>query len=642
MSEAATRVIATAGHVDHGKSTLVAALTGIDPDRLREERERGMTIDLGFAWLRLPSGTDVGIVDVPGHQDFIRNMLAGVGGVDAVLLVIAADEGVRPQTREHLAILGLLGVDRGVVALTKRDLVDDEWATLVRGEVAAALAATPLAGARIVEVSAARRTGLDALAAALDEVLGVAPARRDVGRPRLPIDRAFTMAGFGTVVTGTLVDGALAVGDEVEIAPVGIRARIRGLQTHRAPVELAPPGRRVAVNLSGVDRDRLARGMVLGHPGTLSATDAIALRLAVVAGASAPLEHGEELKVHTGAAEAMARLVVLEGDEIAPGSSAWAELRLAERVAVASGDRVVVRRPSPSETVGGGTVVDAAPGRLRRRELRDVLERRSAPTPAARLLAELDEPRTADDAGTRAGLEAPAAAAALAELRERGEIVALADAYLSRPAFEALLLKAERGVARVHREAPLRPGAPREEVRGLTGLPAKRFAALVAHAVGGGRLVERGNALALPGHEPRLDPAQEDAWRRARVAMAADEAHPPSPAQLAEQGIDRELLVALADRGDLVRVGTDAVFLPETVTRFAEAVVAELERAPSITVARARDLTASSRKHVLSLMQLLDDRGVTRRQGDERILVLAPDAARARIRAITSRRGEAE
>ena len=236
-ADTSARVIATAGHVDHGKSTLITALTGIDPDRLREERERGMTIDLGFAWLRLASGDEVGIVDVPGHQDFIRNMLAGVGPVDAVLLVVALDEGVMPQTREHLAILRVLGVDRGVVALTKRDLVDDEWAALARADVTAALEGTPLSGAPMIEVSATAKTGLADLVAAIESVLRTAPPRRDVGRPRLAIDRAFTLTGFGTVVTGTLVDGAFAVGDEVEILPSAQRARVRGIQTHKRALE---------------------------------------------------------------------------------------------------------------------------------------------------------------------------------------------------------------------------------------------------------------------------------------------------------------------------------------------------------------------------------------------------------------------
>jgi selenocysteine-specific elongation factor len=269
------------------------------------------------------AGVEIGFVDVPGHQDFIRNMLAGVGSIDAVLLVIAADEGVRPQTREHLAILGLLGIERGVVALTKRDLVDDTWAELARGEVRAALADTALAEAPLVEVSATARTGLTELVAALEAVLGAAPRRRDSGRPRLPIDRAFTMAGFGTVVTGTLLDGELQVGEEIEVAPTGARARIRGLQTHRRALETAVPGSRVAVNLSGIDKDALARGMVLARPGTLSATTAMAARIAVLPGASAALAHDEEVKVHVGTAEPHGRSCVLRIRSRPRSVTAW-------------------------------------------------------------------------------------------------------------------------------------------------------------------------------------------------------------------------------------------------------------------------------------------------------------------------------
>lgn len=345
-----TRVIGTAGHVDHGKSTLIRALTGIDPDRLKEERERGMTIDLGFAWLTLPDGTDVGIVDVPGHQDFIRNMLAGIGGIDAVVLVIAADESVMPQTREHLAILSLLGIDRGVIALTKRDLVDDEWAALVREEVRQALRASALADAPLVEVSATTGTGLDTLTQAISQVLGVAPPRRDLGRPRLPVDRAFTMSGFGTVVTGTLLDGVLGTGEEVELVPSGKRARVRGLQTHRRSIEEAQPGSRVAVNLTGIDKSELARGMVVVRPGSLAETSILSARIDVLDTVSAPLAHDDLVRVHTGTAEAMARASVLGSAELAGGASGWVQLRLQSPLAVAVGDRLVLRRPSPSET----------------------------------------------------------------------------------------------------------------------------------------------------------------------------------------------------------------------------------------------------------------------------------------------------
>ena len=627
------RVVGTAGHVDHGKSTLLTALTGMDPDRLREERERGMTIDLGFAWVTLPGGADIGFVDVPGHQDFIRNMLAGIGSIDAVLLVVAADEGVMPQTREHLAILGLLGIDRGVIALTKRDLVDDEWAALAVTDVRAALRGTALADAPLVEVSSTARRGLDELLLALGRVLGEAPARRDVGRPRLPVDRSFTMSGFGTVVTGTLLDGSLAVGDEIAALPGDIRGRVRGLQTHRRSLDVARPGSRVAANVSGIAKEAVSRGMVLARPGTLETTTLLAVRLAVLAGASAPLEHDEEVKVHVGTAETMARAALLEGPAIGPGETAWAQLRLAAPVAVAVGDRLVIRRPSPSETIGGGAVADLATTRLRRRaETVAALERRTAPSAASRLLASLDVPRTASEAAERSGLAPAERDEAISEVVADGRAVALGDALVSHEAFEAFATHIERLCAQAHRKTPLRPGASREEARSALGLPAKRFNAVVARLVAEGRLAERGSALALPSHRPRLSEDQERCWLSARAALAKDPLQPPSPTQLeADHGLDRELVAALAERGDVVRIGTEAVFLPEAVTRFARVVVDELATSGSITVARARDLSGSSRKHVLPLLQFLDDRGLTRRHGDDRILVLTPDTARERI-----------
>ena len=599
-----------------------------------------MTIDLGFAWLTLGGGGAVGIVDVPGHQDFIRNMLAGVGPVDAVLLVVALDEGVMPQTREHLAILGVLGVDRGVVALTKRDLVDDEWASLARADVSATLQGTRLASAPMIEVSATAKTGLVELVDALDRVLATAPARRDLGRPRLGIDRAFTLTGFGTVVTGTLVDGSFATGDEIEILPTGQRARIRGIQTHKRSLDVASPGSRVALNLTGVEKDELERGMVVVRPGTLAPVSVVSARVEVLGSASEAIAHDEAVKVHAGTAEVMARISLLEGATLEPGATGWAQLRLAEPLAVAVGDRFVIRRPSPPETLGGGAVADISGERMRRRrEAVAVLERRSAPTPASRLLAALDVPRTLVEAGARAGLDASVRDAAARELVESGRAVALADALLARESFEALATRVERTLAATHRRSPLRAGAPREEVRSSVSLPPKRFNALVERLAADGRIAERGSALALPWHVPTLTSAQESAWVRARAALAREPLQPPSPAQLeSEYGLDRELVAALAERGDLVRIGTEAVFLPDAVARFAETVVSELAQTRTITVARARDLTGSSRKHVLPLLGFLDDRGLTRRSGDDRILVVPPEQARERVATLIDRK----
>src|SRR5438552_10702757 len=341
-------VIGTAGHVDHGKSTLVKALTGIDPDRLKEEKEREMTIDLGFAWLTLPSGEAVGVVDVPGHADFIKNMLAGVGGIDLALLVVAADEGIMPQTREHIAILDLLQVRSAVVALSKSDTIDDpEWLDLMSEDVRKELAPTALSGARIIPVSARTRAGLDDLKAELDDVLGRPPARPDWARARLPVDRVFTIAGFGTVTTGTLLDGSLDVGQEVEIQPTGLKARIRGLQTHKEKVTSASPGRRLAINLSGVSPEQVKRGDVVAAAGTLAPTQLIDVRLRWLSDAPAALTHNAQLEFYSGAFQSLTR-VRLRGDQaLAPGKEGWPQLALQNPAEIIPDDRSLLRQPSP-------------------------------------------------------------------------------------------------------------------------------------------------------------------------------------------------------------------------------------------------------------------------------------------------------
>src|ERR671934_95429 len=372
-------VIGTAGHIDHGKSTLVHALTGIDPDRLAEEKRRGMTIELGFAWLRLPSGREASVVEVPGHERFIRHMLAGAGGVDVALLVVAADEGVMPQTREHLDILDLLGVSCGVVALTKRDLVDDEWLELVREDVRAALAGTSLEGADLVACSATTGVGLGELCTALDAALDAARPHPDRGRPHLPVDRVFTLAGFGTVVTGTLLEGTLQVGQDVEIAPRGLRARIRGLQAHKSKLDRAAPGGRVAINLAGIAVEEVSRGDVVTLPGAIPPAVRLDVRLRAVGTLVAPLTHHMPVTVHTGAAEVAGRLGLLDRPELGAGEEGWAQLRLAGPVAAARGGgapggaraalhaRAGAGRRPRAPDAGGATVCAPCAGRSTRR-----------------------------------------------------------------------------------------------------------------------------------------------------------------------------------------------------------------------------------------------------------------------------------
>ncbi|TME07996.1 MAG: selenocysteine-specific translation elongation factor, partial [Chloroflexi bacterium] len=373
-------VVGTAGHIDHGKSTLITALTGIDPDRLAEEKRRGMTIDLGFAHMTMPSGREIGIVDVPGHARFMRNMLAGAHGLDAVLLVVASDEGVMPQTREHLDVIDLLDVRSGIVVLTKVDLVDGDWLSLVKEEVRAAVKGTSLEKAAMVAVSSVSGEGLPELVATLDAMLETSAARVDSGRPRLPIDRVFTMSGFGTVVTGTLADGSISLGDEMEVVPGGRIVRIRGLQRHNEKVEQVGPGSRVAANLTGAEKSELERGDVLAALRSLQPANRIDASLRVLPSAPQPVRHGAEMVVHTGTVEVGCRVIVLDGDEIAPGGEGWVQLYLARAIAAAAGDRFVLRVPSPAMTVAGGGFVDVAPRKHPRHDsaVRESLARRAS------------------------------------------------------------------------------------------------------------------------------------------------------------------------------------------------------------------------------------------------------------------------
>ncbi len=453
------RVIGTAGHVDHGKSTLVAALTGIDPDRLAEEKSRQMTIDLGFAWLTLPDGETVGIVDVPGHRDFIENMLAGVGGIDAAILVIAADEGIMPQTREHLAILDLLGVGSGVVALTKIDLIDDpDWIALVQDDIRAALAPTALANAAILPVSAQTGQGIPRLIDQLTTLLAGLPARPDRGVPRLPIDRVFTISGFGTVVTGTLLGGSLRLGDEVELQPSGLRGRVRGLQSYKQPVDLAQPGSRVAVNLSGIERQLIARGDVLTSPGALQATALIDVQFRHLLDAGRPLKHNAAVKFFSGAAEANAHVRLIADETLPPGRESWLQIRLDRPLALARGDRFILRYPSPAQTIGGGVIVDPHPARRWKRMQPQViaaLELKLRGTPAERLAQAAWQPaKRAELQGIVEDVDA-----ALREALADGLLLALPDgSYLASESAQATAPAHDAGAGGVPPRAAAAPG----------------------------------------------------------------------------------------------------------------------------------------------------------------------------------------
>ncbi|RUA15708.1 MAG: selenocysteine-specific translation elongation factor [Clostridia bacterium] len=630
------KVIATAGHVDHGKSTLIQALTGIDPDRLQEEKQRGMTIDLGFAWLTLPDGDPVGIVDVPGHSDFIKNMVAGIGAVDAALLAVAADEGVMPQTQEHLAILDLLQIPRGVVALTKIDLVDDpEWLRLVEMDVQDTLAGTSLADAPIIPVSAYTGQGLETLIETLARILAQAPPHSHSGPPRLFIDRVFTMSGFGTVVTGTLKEGVLSIGDEVIIEPGAIKARVRGLQSHKRQIDQAVPGSRVAVNLGGVHHSELHRGQVLTTPGRVKSAMRLDVRLRAWEDAPAILRHNMEITFHSGTAETIGRLRLLEGDELLPGDETWAQIELRVPVAVSRGDRFIIRRPSPSATLGGGLILDPAPRRRHKRRQSALFRRfeallRNDPAELVTLIISEQGPVSPSDIAAALQLSVRQVARALEALQAAGQIWPLtpdasSDAMMNDAAWERLVSRTGQLLDAYHAEHPAWLGMPREELKSRlqprSGWASRVYNALVERARSQRIVQETRGYLARHGFEPAFSPAQQKAVAALMAQFRAQPYTPPSVKQTLER-IDDETLTALLQRGDLIKLGADILFASDTYNAMRSQTLAYLQKEGRITVAQCRDLFGASRKYILAFLERLDREGVTRRQGDYRILLL--------------------
>jgi selenocysteine-specific elongation factor len=617
------RVIGTAGHVDHGKSTLVRALSGIDPDRLKEEKARGMTIDLGFAWIDLRvDGRDeaTGIVDVPGHIDFIKNMLAGVGGIDAAMLIVAADEGVMPQTREHLAILDLLAVPAGVVVLTKIDLVaDPDWLELVELDIAELTAGTRLASAPVVRVSAASGQGLPALRKTLAELLAALPPRRDRARPRLPIDRIFTLSGFGTVVTGTLRDGRFTTGDTVEILPGGLSARIRGVQSHKKQIWSAEPGSRVAVNLAGVDVEQLHRGDVVVRPGALTPTTLIDVHLQLLGSVKA-LAHNQQVGSET----------------VEPGDDGWLQLRLASPVAVVAGDRFILRQPSPSQTLGGGVVLSPAPRRRYKRFDPAALARMqvlAAGAPDEILLQTIERRPFANTAELvrLSELEADEVTAALAELQSQGALYTIdgngEPLFATLDYRERLVTAILALVDGVHRQYPLRRGIPRSEIRsrlpGSVGgqWPLKLLNALLAALQLEGLTGGDETHIWRAGYRPQMTLEQQLAVDALLAEFARAPATPPNqPDALKILGNETELLEMLLAEGRVVRIGGDVLFRTADLDALIAAVKEHIERHGAISLGQARDLLQTSRKYVQALLEEMDLRRITRREGEGRVL----------------------
>jgi selenocysteine-specific elongation factor len=628
------RVIGTAGHVDHGKSTLVAALTGTHPDRLKEEQAREMTIELGFAWLKMPDGEEIGIVDVPGHRDFIENMLAGVGGIDAVLFVVAADEGVMPQTREHLAILDLLQIPAGLIVLTKIDMVDDpDWLDLVEADVIQAVQGTILQDAPVVRVSARKGLGLEPLKQKLGELLAQAAHRQDLGRARLPVDRAFSMPGFGTVVTGTLLDGSVRVGDEVELLPAGLRGRVRGLQSHKKKEEEAVPGSRTAVNVSGINLEQVKRGDVLAAPDKYRAVQRLDLFFRMLPDASAPLKHSAEVKFFIGASEVLARARVLGSEEIQPGQEGWLQLETQSPVVAVRGDRYILRRPSPGETIGGGSVVNPQPSGRHKRFSEDVLAqleayRHGAPADVLFQAALALGAVPVKQLTSQAKLGELPTKSALDELIQSRQLLALESGLVTPqadllvvplPVYQRETAKARQELAHFHKIYPLRKGMGREELKSKLKLAPRLFISYLKYWLAENLLVESGLLVYLPDHTVNFS-AQQQA--QAEGLLARFTAAPYSPPTLKEcqAELGEEIIQALIDMGRLVQVSPEVVFNESAYHEMVQGVKDHLENKGAITVAEFRDKYNTSRRFALALLEHLDALGVTVREGDQRKL----------------------
>jgi selenocysteine-specific elongation factor len=629
-------ILGTAGHIDHGKTSLVKALTGIDTDRLKEEKERGITIELGFAHLELPGGIQFGIVDVPGHERFVRTMVAGVGGMDLVMLVIAADEGVMPQTREHLEICQLLRVQKGMVALTKSDMVDEEWLHLVVEEVRDYLAGSFLEEAPIIPVSSKTGAGLEELRSALGLLAAEVHEKPVDGPFRLPVDRAFTVAGFGTVVTGTLLSGEIAVGSEAEVLPSGLASRVRGLETHAKKAERGSAGQRVAVNLQGVDHGEISRGDVIVPRGVFRATRTVDARIDYLPSAPRDLKHRATLRLHSATYEVPAQIILLDRDTLAPGESAFVQLRLKSPVLLLPGDNFIVRSYSPQVTVGGGVVIDPAPPRRRRRSAQalELLNALSEGEDADKLLLLVRESLLSglalEELVIRSGLPAQSTEVALAGLLSQGVVVqALRKprVFLAHEAFETLKSLLFAALEDYVRENPHKDGIGKEELK--AHIPKRsdiRFFAQVLHALEkeGKVLIDR-ELVKKPGHKAFAVADLADLLAKLENALRTGGAEPPALKELCELvgGGEKSVLDhlnLLVREGRVVKVKADVFYEPQSLLALQETLIIFLREKGEITPPEFRELTGLSRKYMIPLLEYFDQEKITLRVGDKRVL----------------------
>jgi len=621
-------IIATAGHIDHGKSALVKALTSIDPDRLPEEKQREMTIDLGFAWLPLASGEVVGIIDVPGHEDFIDSMIAGVGGIDAAILVIAQDEGWMPQTEEHRQILDLLDIRRGVVALTKIDLNDDpEWLDLVEDDVRGRLKGTGLAEAPIVRVSARLGTNIEELKQKIEELVSKLPPKRDVGKPRLPIDRVFSIKGSGVVITGTLVDGTLSRGDDVYIFPRDSQARIRGLESYKEKRDSVPPGTRVALNLVGLEKEDLGRGdTIFGQREQVKSSKIIDVSLELVPQLSSPLKSDTEYKLYFGTTEIVGRILLLGRESLKGGESALAQLRFSQRVATRLGDHFIMRRVSPTETIGGGTVLDPVASKHKFRDMANVnlfLQRRASLELEELILSELDRDKYIEGKELLAasGYSAPEVAKGVESLHAKDKLKMVGLWVVDLAYWQTTTKQVLDILANEHQLHPLEKGLPQAELQSVLHLPKGLFDQLIATLVEQGKIARKEGSIALTTHQPSLSPEQQITVSQTLKLIKANRAKPLTRKELTALLPDSEAVVRYMCQDNLiVELSEGVLFERSQYEGIKNEVINFLRRNNTMTIQEMRSLFGFSRKYIIQILNKMEEEGIIRRRGEERVL----------------------
>ncbi|KJR99068.1 MAG: translation elongation factor [Peptococcaceae bacterium BRH_c4a] len=627
-------IIGTAGHVDHGKTMLVKALTGLDTDRLKEEQERGISIELGFAFLTLPGGRKAGIVDVPGHERFIKNMLAGVGGMDMVMLVIAADEGVMPQTREHMDIIQLLQVTHGIVVLTKVDMVDQDWLALVKEEVTGFLKDTVLEGAPLVEVSSVTGSGIDRLKQLLALMADKVESRSVEGPMRLPVDRVFSVTGFGTVVTGTLISGSAGIGDSVEIMPGRITSRIRNVHVHGQKVERAVAGQRAAVNVAGLEVEQIPRGSVVAAVGYLKPTYRLDVRLHLL-NAAKVLKNRARVRLYLGTAELFGRVILLQEDDLEPGKWTYAQLELEEKAVALRGDRFVMRSYSPMRTIGGGSIIDTRPGKHKRfrEDVIEAIATKERGTPeelVQQMLKGKAAMFTAGEICAATGLNESETGKTLKDLEHSGAVCHMegegAGYYSDGDLYRKWTQEVMAIIQGYHREYPLRQGYPKEELRSrkFSGLNSKQFQSLIQYMDSAGVITSGATTVSDPGF--RWEPGSELKEKLDIVESSyRDSAMQPPPwnEMASKAGMDDKLapeaLHFFIRKGILVKVTEDIYFHQRALDEAREKVSNFFRSKGEITVGEARDLFNTSRKYALPLMEYFDREKITRREGDVRV-----------------------